>query len=147
MVITIVRKEFTDTYTMGELLLDGKFFCYTMEDTDRNITEDDTDAKIKQVKVPKRTAIPYGDYRIMLSFSKKLKRFLPILLDVPAFRGIRIHKGSTQDWSSGCILVGMKKLQNKLSDITNAENLLMEALKKVNENEPIYIKIVKHEGL
>ncbi len=147
MVITIVRKEFTDKYTMGELLLDGKFFCYTMEDTDRNVTENDTDAKIKQVKVPKRTAIPYGDYRIMLSFSKKLKRFLPILLDVPAFRGIRIHKGSTQDWSSGCILVGMKKLQNKLSDITNAENLLMEALKKVNETEPIYIKIVKHEGL
>lgn len=147
MTLTVIRKEFTDTYTMGELLVDGVFFCYTMEDKDRGLTETDPLSKLKKVKIAKKTAIPYGDYRIMLSFSKKLKRFLPLLLDVPNCRGIRIHKGSTEEWSSGCILVGMEKVKGRLKDIVTAENSLMELLKKVNETEPIYIKIIKHEGL
>lgn len=147
MQITVIRKEFTDTYTRGELYINDVFFCYTMEDKDRGVTEDHSVSEIKKVKIVKRTAIPYGDYRIMLSFSKKLKRFLPLILDVPSFKGIRIHKGSTEDWSSGCILVGMKKTGNKLKEINEAEQALMKALKAVNETEPIYIKIVKHEGL
>ena len=143
MLIIVIRKEFTDAYTLGELYINDKFFCYTMEDTDRGIDENHPTGAIKQIKVPKRTAIPYGDYRIMLSFSKKLKRFLPLLLDVPAFRGIRIHKGSTHEWSSGCILVGMKKGNGKLLDILEAERKLIEVLKSVNETEAIYIKIIK----
>lgn len=145
MQITIVRKEFTDTYTIGELYLNGVFFCYTMEDKDRGITEDDSITDIKKVKIVKRTAIPYGDYRIMLSYSVKLKRFLPLILDVPGFRGIRIHKGSTEEWSSGCVLVGMEKLSGKLNKIVDAEKKLLKALKAINEVEPIYIKIVKNE--
>ncbi len=143
MELKVIRKEFTDLYTIGELYINDKFFCYTMEDKDRGVTEENSNAEIKRVKVVKRTAIPYGDYRIMLSFSKKLKRFLPLILDVPSFRGIRIHKGSTQDWSSGCILVGLEKVGNKLKKINEAEKKLIEILKSVNEIEPIYIKIIK----
>lgn len=143
MEIKVVRKEFADTYCMGELYINDKFFCYTMEDKDRGVTEGDSLSEIKEVKVPKRTAIPYGDYRIMLSFSKKLKRFLPLVLDVPGFKGIRIHKGSTEDWSSGCILVGMERTARKLKNIVEAEKALMNVLKAVNEIEPIYIKIIK----
>lgn len=143
MIIKIIRKEFTDTYSLGEMYINDKFFCYTMEDTDRNINEDLPTSAIKEVKVPKRTAIPYGDYRIVLSFSKKLKRYLPLILDVPAFRGIRIHKGSTHEWSSGCVLVGMRKGKDKLLDIVEAENKLIEILESVNKTEAIYIKITK----
>lgn len=145
MELKVIRKEFTDDYTIGELYINDKFFCYTMEDKDRGVTKDDSINEIKKVKVAKRTAIPYGDYRVILSYSKKLKRFLPLILDVPNFRGIRIHKGSTQDWSSGCVLVGMKRTVNKLKDIVEAEKNLMDILKSVNEIEPIYIKIIKHE--
>lgn len=143
MELKVIRKEFAKDYTVGELYINDEFFCYTMEDTDRNLTEEDPLSKLKKIKIAKRTAIPYGDYRVMLSFSKKLKRFLPLLLDVPNCRGIRIHKGSTQDWSSGCILVGLEKTTAKLKKIVEAENKLMEVLKSVNEIEPIYIKIVK----
>lgn len=143
MELKVIRKEFTDSYTIGELYINDKFFCYTMEDTDRGLNENDSLAKMKRVKVSKRTAIPYGEYRVILSFSKKLKRFLPLILDVPNCRGIRFHKGSTQDWSSGCVLVGMKKAGSKLKDIVEAENSLMTILKSVNEIEPIYVKIIK----
>lgn len=143
MELKIIRKEFTDLYTTGELYINNEFFCYTMEDTDRHITNEDSVSKIKTIKVAKRTAIPYGEYRVILSFSKKLKRYLPLILDVPDFRGIRIHKGSNQDWSSGCVLVGMKKTIGKLKDIVEAEKLLIEKLDAVNKTEAIYIKIIK----
>lgn len=143
--ITVIRKEFTDNYTLGELYVNDVFFCYTMEDKDRGVDEDDSTQDIKRVKIAKRTAIPYGDYRIILSYSKKLKRFLPLILDVPAFRGIRIHKGSTHEWSSGCILVGMKRGSDKLLNIVEAETKLLDIMKTVNETEAIYIKIIKDE--
>lgn len=145
MELKVIRKEFTDLYTIGELYINDKFFCYTMEDVDRGLTEDDPLTKLKKIKVPKRTAIPYGEYRVILSFSKKLGRFLPLILDVPNCSGIRFHKGATQDWSAGCILIGMKKVTGKLKSIVEAENQLMEILKSVNEIEPIYVKIIKDE--
>ena len=123
--------------------LDFQKLEFTMEDKDRGLTESDSLSKIKKIKVAKRTAIPYGTYRVILSFSKKLGRFLPLILDVPGSSGIRVHKGSTEDWSSGCVLVGMEKVTGKLKKIVEAEKALVNILKSVNEIEPIYIKIVK----
>jgi hypothetical protein len=143
MELKVIRKTFTPLYTMGELYVNGQFFCYTMEDRDRDLSETDSKNKIKSVKVVKQTAIPYGEYRLILSYSKKLRRFLPLVLDVPGFQGIRLHKGSTQEWSSGCILLGMGKEQDKLTRIVEAETKLVALLKTTNETEASYIKIIK----
>ena len=141
--IVMTRKEFLNDRTIGELILpDGTKF-YTMEDKDRGISESDSVSKIKAIKVAKETAIPYGTYRIMLSYSVKLKRYLALLLDVPDFRGIRIHKGSVPSSSSGCVCIGLSKTGNKLNQIVEAEDLLKAKLDAVNHTQAIYITIKK----
>ena len=100
MLITVRRKMFTDKSTIGELSIDGKNFCYTLEDTDRLLEN-----KAK-VKIPGQSAIPRGKYHVQITFSQRFGKYLPILLDVPDFAGVRIHPGNKAEDTEGCILVG-----------------------------------------
>lgn len=144
MLIKVIRKQFLPDRCLGELYLNDKFLCYTLEDKDRGLEQSMTNAEIDKLKINAQTACPSGKYRIVLSYSTKLKRFLPLLLDVPRGKGVRIHKGSDIEWTSACILVGTNIIKNnKLTGIVTAENLLMKELKKVNEQKAIYIEIVR----
>ena len=49
--------------------------------------------------------IPALIYRVAVTNSPKLKRPLPILLQVPGRTGIRFHTGTKPEHSKGCILV------------------------------------------
>ena len=40
-------------------------------------------------------AIPEGRYAVVITWSPKMKLYLPLLLGVPMFSGIRIHPGNT----------------------------------------------------
>ncbi len=51
-------------------------------------------------------AIPPGRYAVVISYSPKFNRWLPILLGVKGFKGIRIHAGNSVEDTQGCILVG-----------------------------------------
>lgn len=145
MLIKVVRKQFLPDRCLGELYLNDKFLCYTLEDVDRGLKQSMTNTEIDKIKINAATACPSGKYRIILSFSSKLKRFLPLLLDVPRGKGVRIHKGSDIQWTSACILVGTGiSKKNTLTGIVKAEDILMKELKKVNEHEAIYIEIVRH---
>lgn len=86
----------TNTFTLGELSLNGTMFCDTMEDRIRPDGQ----------KVMHETAIPEGTYKVILSYSPRFKRILPEVLNVPNFTGIRIHKGNSSKDTSGCLLVG-----------------------------------------
>ena len=61
-----------------------------------------------QQKVMGKTAIPEGEYKIVMSPSAKFHRNMPYLKDVPQFEGIMIHPGNTVEDTRGCILVGTK---------------------------------------
>ena len=61
-----------------------------------------------QQKVKGQTAIPEGEYKIVMSPSAKFHRNMPYLKDVPQFEGIMIHPGNTVKDTMGCILVGVK---------------------------------------
>lgn len=105
-----------DTYTIGHLYVDGKYFCDTIEDTDRGLKQSLPASVNKAMKRYGATAIPVGRYQVTLKvqsqkFSKKKQYefcngYLPRLINVPAFEGVLIHIGNTAKDTEGCILVG-----------------------------------------
>ena len=96
MELKLIRKRLYKDSTIGELLIDGYFECYTLEDEVRPTGE----------KVPGETAISAGTYKLVIDKSDRFKRLMPHLLDVPMFTGVRIHSGNTDEDTEGCILVG-----------------------------------------
>ncbi|BBL69753.1 DUF5675 family protein [Methylogaea oryzae] len=100
MELRLLRKTGTDASTVGELYVDGQFQCYTLEPV------------VRPLKIQGRTAIPAGRYQVIVNFSQRFQRDLPLLLDVPDFDGIRIHTGNTAKDTEGCILVGQSKAEN-----------------------------------
>ena len=104
--LTLVRYTRTETAVLGSLYLNGAFICYTLENAAK--------------------AIPCGMYAVQNSKSPKFKRELPLLYNaqVPANRGIRIHVGNTVASSSGCVLVGMGRNGDSLTESTPAETMV-----------------------
>lgn len=109
-------------YTIGKLFVDGKYFCDTLEDRCRDLDREE--------KVMNETAIPAGVYEVIVNVSAKFKRKLPLLLDVPHFTGIRIHRGNTDKDTSGCILVGENKQLGRVINSTPYELRLTEMLER-----------------
>ena len=126
MQITVKRLYKTDTSTIGELLIDGVFECYTLEDVER------------PVKIKNETAIPKGTYKVIINQSNRFKRLLPLLLNVPNFEGVRIHSGNTNHNTEGCILVGQTKSKNFIGQSRKAFDKLF---KKMQEAKNITITI------
>ena len=108
MKLTLNRIALRQTYTIGKLYIDGKYFCDTLEDTVRDTNKngkfDNGEKKIKG-----KTAIPYGTYEIKWTYSPRFKKYTPQLMNVPSFEGIRIHAGNTNASTSGCLLLGENK--------------------------------------
>ena len=131
MKLLLKRIALRDTYTIGKIYIDGEYFCDTLEDKVRDLNKNgvfDGDEK----KVDGETAIPYGTYKVILSYSPKFKRILPELLDVPCFTGIRIHRGNTEKDTAGCLLVGENKVRGKVLNSTYWEKKLIEKLEGKN---------------
>ena len=55
-----------DTYTIGKLYVDGKYFSSTLEDKDRGLDQKMQIEQINKLKVYGETAIPTGTYKITL---------------------------------------------------------------------------------
>jgi hypothetical protein len=141
MQIVLKRKEFTEQSTIGEIWVDGKLECLCIEDKDRGLTKDMPLAEVKAKKVYAKTAIPKGTYQVILSFSNRFQKYLPELLEVPGFAGIRIHAGNTADDSEGCILPGKIKGTNRVAESRVAFNALFAKMKAVEKKEKIWITI------
>ena len=121
MKIVVVRDTFTENSTIGKMLIDGAFFCYTLEDT------------IRDTKIAGETAIPYGTYKVIVNMSNRFKRLMPLLLNVPNFEGVRIHNGNTKEHTHGCILVGATKSKDFIGDSKVTFNKLMIKLNGVKD--------------
>ena len=142
MEIVVVRFHKKEKYTIGKMYINGTYFCDTLEDTDRGLTQEMNLDIIDKTKVYGKTAIPTGRYRVELTKSKKFGRVLPLLYNVKGFEGIRIHRGNTDEDTLGCILVGQNKAVGKVINSAMAEQNLMGRLKEVEKNELIYITVI-----
>ena len=131
----------TDISAIGVLTINGLKECFTLEDTDRGLTQKMPLDAIKAVKVHGETAIPTGRYEVILNFSNKYKRFMPLLLNVPGFEGIRIHSGNKAQDSEGCILLGSSQGENWIGQSRDAVAAFMEKLEAAIKKEKVFITI------
>lgn len=118
MKIAIKRLHKTENSTIGELTIDGKFECYTLEDKERD------------VKIKGETAIPTGTYKVIINQSNRFKRLLPLLINVSNFEGVRIHAGNSNHDTEGCILVGMNRSIDYITKSRKAFDALFAKMQK-----------------
>lgn len=105
--------------TFGELYINNKYFCDTLEPVDRGLTKVMSINQIKAIKVPSKTAIPTGKYSILYDIQSpkysQIKWYydycqgkMPRLLDVPGFDGVLVHPGNFVSDTQGCLLLGKR---------------------------------------
>ena len=153
MEILVHRKYKKEEYCIDNMYIDGEWVCNVLEDKDRGLDDGMELWKIKNKKIPNRTAIPTGRYEIDMStvsprFSQKqfymdvCQGKLPRLKNVKGFEGILIHTGNDETHSSGCLLVGLNKVRGKLTDSKETFKKVYSLMKKAHDNgEKIYITI------
>lgn len=142
MELTLKRTKKLEEKTIGELYIDGVKFCDTLEDKSRFTWSGNS---LLGTKIFGKTAIPTGKYQVVMAYSSRFKKSLPLLLNVPQYVGILIHGGNTEADTEGCILVG--KLDPKKNVIYGAKTLgilskLIEKIEPTTKKGKVYITIV-----
>ena len=124
MYIRLIRNKPQGNAITGRLVIDGRWFCNTLE--------------------RKGVEIPALCYHVAVTQSPKFKRLLPLVCGVPqteakrregyeAMRqGIRFHVGTKPEHSTGCILVPNRAIEKELTDLI---------LKAQNEHEEIILEV------
>ena len=112
MYIQLIRNQPKGSGITGRLVIDGRWFCSTLE---REGYE-----------------IPALCYPVRVTQSPKFKRLLPLVTDVPQRTGIRFHVGTKPEHSTGCILVPDREIEELLtSHILEAQNEKEEIIMEV----------------
>ena len=138
-------------YTVGYLYIDGKYFCDTIEDVDRGLLNSMPLSEIIAKKIPSKTAIPRGTYKITLDvvspkyskrdyYIKVCKGKVPRILNVKGFEGILLHTGNSEESSAGCIILGENKVKGKVINSRVTFEKFYKELLKDKDNITIEIK-------
>jgi len=130
MKLTLYRYQYNttgDRNIIGDLFIDGVFFCHTLEDEKRP----------EGVKVYGKTAIDTGIYEVKITYSPTFKRNMPLLLNVPRFSGIRMHGGNDSEDTLGCVLVAFNTDLKRIWG--TAEKKLIQRLQQASDKITIEI--------
>ena len=144
MELKLVRIAKKANYTIGNLYIDGKWFCNTLEPTWRGLTSNMSVQSITAVKKlygKGKTAIPVGTYAVDMNivspkysvrqvYQDLCKGRVPRLRNVKGFEGILIHIGNDEKDTEGCILVG---LNTKVGKVLNSTETFKKLYKKLLE--------------
>ena len=133
--LTLKRIANKDNYCIGKLYINGKYFCDTLEDRDRGLDDSMTVEDILSMKKYGETAIPCGIYTVLLTYSPKYKKIMPLINNVKGYSGIRIHSGNSSKDTLGCLLVGKNTVVGRLTDSRNTYNALFKRLQQKGSNK------------
>jgi hypothetical protein len=112
----LYRQSESAISTMGELFVDGKHNCWTLE------------------RPPGPIRIPAGHYPITLYPSPHFGRIMPLLNDIPERSSIEIHWGNVPGASEGCILIGKQKGEDTIFFTRAAFDELFPLIQNAIEN-------------
>ena len=144
MELKLIRKYRKTDYTIGILYINNKYFCEILEDTDRGLKDSMSLEEIKKIKIKDQTCIPYGKYQILMTYSPKYKKIMPLVNNVKGFEGIRIHSGNTNKDTSGCLLPGFNKIKGQVINSRETFNKLYSLIQTaINNKENVTIEITK----
>ena len=133
--LTLKRIANRPTYCIGKLYINGKYFCDTLEDTDRGLSSVMDEEMLKECKIKGETAIPVGIYKVILNYSPKYKKVMPLITNVPAYSGIRIHSGNSAKDTEGCVLVGKNTVVGRLTESRKTYEALFKRLQQKGCND------------
>jgi hypothetical protein len=139
--ITVTRYKFTDKSTIGRMCFAGKNW-FTLEDTDRHLTQGMDLADIVKGKVYGDTCIPYGTYEVKSDWSIHFDRELPHIINVPGFDWIRIHPGNKPSDTYGCILLGSVAGPDMIYESRTAFNEFFPLFQDELKLGKVYITII-----
>lgn len=143
----LIREYLKSEYTIGHLYLDGEKLCDILEDPVRDHNKDGDLNDPGEGKIYGDTAIPYKMYKVILTYSPKFRRYLPLLVNVPHFEGIRIHgtksKVATNKNTHGCLIPGENKVRGGVIKSLEYEQKITEIIRaQIKEGNEVFINIV-----
>ncbi len=113
-----------------------------LEDVDRGLAARMGEKEILRRKVKGATAIPVGEYPIVVTFSPKFGRPMPAIVGVPGFSGIRIHRGARAEHTEGCPLPGLRAGIDEVFDSPAATELVYAVIDEARaRGENVRIRI------
>ena len=116
MYIRLIRNQPQTSAITGRLIINGRWFCNTLERVGYQI--------------------PALCYHVAVTMSPKFRRLLPIVQNVPQRSGIRFHRGTKPEHSTGCILVGADN-PSRSRELIRAEVVENNVVEVVDSNNPI----------
>tara|TARA_R110002020_G_scaffold172782_2_gene363246 strand:+ start:3534 stop:3947 length:414 start_codon:yes stop_codon:yes gene_type:complete len=116
--LLIIRDTFTEESTLGKLYLNGELMCDTLENpyinNEKNIS-----------------CIPDGQYKVRIRVAREsaTRDYVHLLVqEVPNRSYILFHRGNTAKDTRGCVLVGLERQQDLVSNSRLAMDLLMKEI-------------------
>ena len=116
MYIKLIRNEPQGSAITGRLVINGRWFCDTLERVGYQI--------------------PALCYHLAVTMSPKFRRLLPIVQNVPQRSGIRFHRGTKPQHSTGCILIPSDKEKALTDLILQAQQSHEEIILEVTDFRP-----------
>lgn len=116
MYLELIRNKPHGSAITGRLVIDGRWFCDTLERVGYQI-------------------LPLC-YPVKVTRSPKFKRLLPLVSNVPQRSGIRFHRGTRPEHSTGCILLSKDKEIELTQLILQAQNSHEEIILEVTDFRP-----------
>ncbi len=132
----------TTTQTINKEKAVPEWFCNTMEPTARKLTSQMPQTVIRRHKIIGKTAIPTGRYRVLITRSRRFGRWLPLLMNVKGFEGIRIHPGNKPEDTKGCILLGFNHRKGYVLDSTRCVLTLVKMMTEaIEKGEKVFVEV------